>query len=91
MLSDETDDLIDQIASGTVRLINSNLALAKRVAGGGADSPGSDEPLGPVQDAWMTWADCAGDLVTISYLAAQLADVVVGSPGRRRRRPDKST
>ena len=78
MPNDETDDLIDQIATATVRLIDSNLALVKRVAERVDASGKSDEQLGPVQDAWMTWADCAGDVVTISYLAAQLADVVGG-------------
>ena len=62
----------------TVRLINSNVALAKRVADRGGTTAGDGEPVGPMQDAWMTWADCAGDVVTISYLAANLADVMGG-------------
>jgi hypothetical protein len=79
MPDDETDELIEQMADAAVRLINSNLALVKRVAEGGSRSVEPDEQAGPVQDAWMTWADCAGDVVTISYLAANLADVVCGS------------
>ena len=79
MPDDEADELIEQMADAAVRLINSNLALAKRVADGGSRTAGPGGPSGPVQDAWMTWADCAGDVVTISYLAANLADVVCGS------------
>lgn len=78
MPDDTTGELIDQIADATVRLIDSNVALLKRVAEGGRDTPESPASTGPVQDAWMTWADCAGDVVTISYLAANLADVVLG-------------
>jgi hypothetical protein len=78
MPDDETHELIEQMADAAARLINSNLALVKRVAEGSRSAePG--ERAGPVQDAWMTWADCAGDVVTISYLAANLADVVSGS------------
>jgi hypothetical protein len=79
MADDATHELIDQMADAAVRLINSNVALLKRVAEGGGRSPESTEPIGPMQDAWLTWADCAGDVVTISYLAANLADVVCGS------------
>jgi len=79
MPDDETNELIEQMADAAVRLINSNLALVKRVTEGGSRTAEPGEPSGPVQDAWMTWADCAGDVVTISYLAANLADVVCGS------------
>ena len=75
---DVTDDLIEQIADATVRIVNSNLDLVRRVVDRDREIPESGERLGPVQDAWLTWADCAGDLVTISYLTAHLADVVGG-------------
>lgn len=78
MPDNEADELIGQIADATVRLINSNVALVRRVIEGRIGSPEAEESLGPVQDAWMTWADCAGDVVAISYLAANLADVVGG-------------
>lgn len=87
MPDDTTDELIGQIADATVRLIDSNVALSKRVGEGGRDTPESRESIGPIQDAWMTWADCAGDVVTISYLAANLADVVLGL----RRAPTQET
>ena len=87
MPDDTSNELIGQIADATVRLIDSNVALVKRVAGGAGDTPDPRESIGPVQDAWMTWADCAGDVVTISYLAANLADVVLGL----RRAPTQET
>jgi hypothetical protein len=71
----EADDLIEQIAGATARLIESNAVLARRLLCGAEAAP--DVPArGPVEDAWLTWADCAGDLVTVSYLSAQLADVL---------------
>ena len=58
--------------------IESNMALARRIVGGVEVAPDADAPAarGPVEDAWLTWADSAGDLVTVSYLTAQLADVL---------------
>ena len=78
MPDDVTDELIGQIADATVRLVNSNVALFQRVVDRGRGAPVSDEAIGPMQDAWLTWADCAGEVVTISYLTANLADVVGG-------------
>jgi hypothetical protein len=75
---DVADELIGQMADAAVRLINSNVALIQRVVARGGGSPVTGESVGPVQDAWLTWADCAGDVVAISYLAANLADVVGG-------------
>jgi hypothetical protein len=75
---DVADELIEQIADAAARLINTNVALLQRVLDRGRGDPVSGEPIGPVQDAWLTWADCAGDVVTISYLTANLADVVGG-------------
>jgi hypothetical protein len=71
----EADDLIEQIAGATARLIESNAALARRLLCGAEAAPDVSD-RGPVEDAWLTWADCAGDLVTVSYLSAQLADVL---------------
>lgn len=78
MPDDVTGELIEQIADAAVHLINSNVAMVQRLVGGERGSSVSGEPIGPVQDAWLTWADCAGDIVSISYLAANLADVVGG-------------
>jgi len=78
----EADDLIEQIAGATARLIESNAALARRLLCGAeavSDDAVPDDVVparGPVEDAWLTWAECAGDLVTVSYLSAQLADVL---------------
>lgn len=71
----EADDLIEHIAGATARLIESNLALARRLL---CAEPASDvaPAQGPVEDAWLTWADGVGDLVTVAYLSAQLADVL---------------
>ena len=82
MPSQEAEDLIHGIADAAARLIESNIALARRVLRG-TDGPDDAEPApGPVEDAWLTWADGAGDLVTLSYLSAQLADVLGVYPRR---------
>ncbi len=78
MPNSEADELIGKIADATVNLINSNMALVRRIAERSEEAPSSSADRGPVQDAWMSWAESAGDLVTISYLAAQLADILGG-------------
>ena len=85
----EADDLIEQIAGATARLIESNAALARRLL---CVEAAPDVPArGPVEDAWLTWADCAGDLVTVSYLSAQLADVLGVFPRPSSARTDADT
>jgi len=77
----EAEEIVGQITDTTLSLISSNVDLVKRIA----ESRGAPDPngRGPVQDIWMTWAQNAGDLVTISYLTAQLFDAFRG-PGPSR-------
>ncbi len=69
----EADQIIGQITDATVDLVDRNLELVRRVVGMGDP----DQPVtagGPAEQIWKAWTESAGDLVQISYLAAQLAD-----------------
>ncbi len=81
---DAANELIGQLTDATVHLVNVNLDLVQRIAGGAADR--TSEGTGPAEDAWLTWTESAGDLVQITYLTAQLVDEVWG----RRTPPDSS-
>jgi hypothetical protein len=77
----EAGEIIDQITDAAVHLIESNVALMNRLAEGSSASPSVDRS-GPFRDVWMTWAEGAGDLVTISYLTAQYLDALTGTDRR---------
>ena len=72
----ETDEIIGQMGDATVHLVNVNLELVQRLARRGSTPGGPSDGPGAAQDVWMTWAESAGDLVQISYLAAQLVDAL---------------
>ena len=72
----ETEQIVGQMKDAALHLISSNVDLVKRIANGGDPVP---PRRGPAQDVWMTWAESAGDLVTITYLAAQLLDTLGGT------------
>ena len=77
MADGEASELIGQITEAAVHLVNANADLVGRLAvGSSGEDP--DEGTGPFRDVWMTWAEGAGDLVRISYLSAQLLDVLTG-------------
>ena len=69
-----TDQIVGQLTDATIRLVDTNLNLLTRITGGGREH--EETKGGPAEDVWMTWAESAGDLVTISYLAAQLLDTL---------------
>jgi hypothetical protein len=81
----EAEEIIDRITEAATHLVDSQVALLGRLAEGSSADPEVDR-RGAVQDAWMTWAEGAGDLVTISYLTAQFFDAVLGTdrPSRQR-------
>jgi hypothetical protein len=75
MADSEPAEIIDQITDAAVHLLESNVALMNRLAEGSRATASADR-RGPMQDVWMTWAEGAGDLVTISYLTAQFLDAL---------------
>ncbi len=76
------DEIISQITTATVHLVQVNLDLVQRVAAtAGAPDPTTGGPgPGPAEEAWLAWTESAGDLVQISYLTAQLVDGLWGRP-----------
>jgi hypothetical protein len=82
MADGEASELIGQITEAAVNLVNANVDLVSRLAAGSSPED-LDEGTGPFRDVWMTWAEGAGDLVRISYLSAQLLDVITGFDRRR--------
>ena len=82
----EAEEIIDRITDAASHLVDTNIALLNRLAEGSSADPSVDRK-GALQDAWMTWAEGAGDLVTISYLTALYLDAVLGTG---RSGPDRS-
>ena len=76
----EAAEIIDQISDAAAHLVESNVALLNRLAEGSSSDAAVDR-RGALQDVWMTWAEGAGDLVTISYLTAQFFDALAGTDG----------
>jgi hypothetical protein len=74
----EAEEIIDRIAETATHLVDAQVALLGRLAEGSSADPEEDR-RGAMQDAWMTWAEGAGDMVTISYLTAQFFDAVLGT------------
>jgi len=85
MSQGEADQIIGQLTDATVHLFNRNLDLVQRLARSGPSADRPPESEGPAQEVWSAWTESAGDLVQISYLAAQLVDSLWGrgrtSPG----------
>lgn len=79
----EAGEIIDRITEAATHWVDSQVALLGRLAEGSSADPEVDR-RGAMQDVWMTWAEGAGDLVTISYLTAQFFDAVLGTD-----RPDR--
>jgi hypothetical protein len=75
----EGAEIIDRMADAAVHLVQSNVDLLGRLAGG---TSGAADRRGPLQDVWMTWAEGAGDLVAMSYLTAQFFDTLTGADRR---------
>ncbi len=76
-MTNEIGDVLAQMTRTATHLVDSNVELLKRLAAT-REPAGESSDRGPFQDIWMTSAENAGDLVTLSYLTAQLIDAAVG-------------
>src|SRR5258708_38667764 len=65
-----TDELVDDLANLTTSIVSKWMAAYRS----------EDTAPKSLQDAWMLWAECAGDMVQAGYLWMQLADRCCGTP-----------
>jgi len=68
--------MVDQAAEAASHYVAVNAELAKRTAAAYRRDPGAGGPS--LQQAWMTWAASAGDIVTMWFTALQVVDTFAG-------------